>query len=209
MAELLVLSTSHLILLQQLLKMFNNGQWSFDVSALMVLIGEAEESKYRLMERSLLECLSPAPVAGLQCYIRSYKWLFDYSKLTYISPLGCKSAPLRNMRLAKAIEAENLLDDSKTIVYRIPPSSDTRRWTSCRIMMAAWLVVSWAVFLGLLLLLFQLSVVTWIGQTDCICLCAWSILLRLIENSCVRPRPNTSQISRTADPECRLYPWKA
>jgi hypothetical protein len=55
MAEVLSASAPHLVVLQQLLKMVNsNSGWSFDVSALMVLIGEAEESKYRLMERSPL-----------------------------------------------------------------------------------------------------------------------------------------------------------
>jgi hypothetical protein len=202
MAEILSASAPHLVVLQQLLKMVtSNSGWSFDVSALMVLIGEAEESKYRLMERSLLECLSPAPVVGLQCYLRSYGWLLDCSNLTYSSPLGCKSAPLRNMRLANAIQSERLLDDSKTIVYQIPVGSDTRRWKSCRIVIVAWFVVSWILFLGILLVIFQVPSVTWISKTDCICFCAWSIFLRLVEHDRVRPQPNISQVSRANDPD--------
>ena len=39
--------------------------WSFDVSSLMILVGEAEEQKYRLAGRLFLESLVAAPVSGL------------------------------------------------------------------------------------------------------------------------------------------------
>jgi hypothetical protein len=77
--------------------------WSFDLSSFMVLVGEDEESNYRLMRRSIYELLSAAPVAGLQSYLRSYSTITDKVGPTYISQLGGKSAPLRNMRLANTI----------------------------------------------------------------------------------------------------------
>jgi len=45
--------------------------WKFDVSSFMVLLGESEEFNYRLMRRSLPECMSAAPVAGIQSYLHS------------------------------------------------------------------------------------------------------------------------------------------
>ena len=85
--------------------------WAFDVSALMVLIGEQEELRYRLAGRSLAECFVAAPVAGIQSYLRSYEILLDQSPTKYFSPYGCNSAPLRNMKLDNAIRQKGLLKD--------------------------------------------------------------------------------------------------
>jgi hypothetical protein len=39
--------------------------WNFDVSSFIVLVSEAKEFNYRLMQRSLLEYFTAAPIAGL------------------------------------------------------------------------------------------------------------------------------------------------
>lgn len=175
--------------------------WSFDVSALMILIGETEEATYRAAERSIWECLTPIPIAGLQCYLRSYKWLLETSNFQYYSPYGCKSAPLRNQRLANALRTEKLLEDGKITVYRIPATSNRRNGGSWNFLLLTWFVLSWILFIVVLLLLFWTLRATWIGQANCICLCSWSVMLRLIEFHCVRPRPYKSQITKPTDPD--------
>ncbi|KAK7961690.1 uncharacterized protein PG986_002515 [Apiospora aurea] len=85
--------------------------WMFDVSALMVLISENEELKYRLSGRNLLQAICAAPVSGIQTYLKSYDVLLEPSSYTYFSPYGGKSAPLRNLALENAIKGA---DCSKT-----------------------------------------------------------------------------------------------
>jgi len=180
--------------------MGNSGSsWSFDVSALMVLIGETEEFKYRLMQRSLLECLSPCPVVGLQSYVHSYSWLLDPSDLVSYSPYGCREAPLWNMRLAKMISIEKLLDDTALNVYKIPTPSSKHYWAKSDILLGLWWAMSWMTYIGLVVLLFEGPGMTWIGQSTCIGLPLWSIILRVCEFSCLFPRPNNKHVSRPTD----------
>lgn len=162
--------------------------WSFDVSALMVLIGETEESRYRLMSHSLLECLSPCPVSGLQCYLRSYEWLSSQSDMTYFSPYGCKFAALRNMRLAYSIRKQGLLDAGKINTYQIRTSKRNDLCTSYRVIFLVWVMVSWGLFLSILCLLVYLPHVTWIGWVNCLCFSSWSMALRLFEKFSIYPR---------------------
>lgn len=85
----------------------------FDASALMVLISENEELKYRLSGRNLLQALCAAPVAGIQTYLKSYDVLLEPISYTYFSPYGGKSAPLRNLASENAIKRGRLLEDGK------------------------------------------------------------------------------------------------
>ena len=83
----------------------------------MALLGEQEEINLRLMRRSIFECLSAAPVAGLGSYLRSSYELADATGLSYISPYGGKKAPLRNMRTARLIADQRLLKDGHARIY--------------------------------------------------------------------------------------------
>jgi len=157
--------------------------WAFDVSALMVLIGEPEELRYRLAGRSLLECLVAAPAAGLQSYLKSYEVLLDHSHATYFSPYGCKTAPLRNMKLDNAIRHEGLLEDRNFNIYRIsssktPGSRGKQTWTW---ILALWTAFTWLVFLAILLSCSIFSRATWIGFSSCVTFTGWSLVLRLVE----------------------------
>lgn len=162
--------------------------WSFDVSSLMVLIGEEEELKYRLSRRTWLECIAATPVVGLQNYVRSYDLLLETGPLTYFSPYGCKSAPLRNTQLTNSIRVRGLLDDGRYTVYKIPPNPNP----SClgignSIPLLAWIIATWIFLGGLIAFLVLVPDRTWVGITSCASLTGWSIFLRLVEFANVQP----------------------
>ncbi|KAF2281165.1 uncharacterized protein EI97DRAFT_463542 [Westerdykella ornata] len=167
-------------------------RWAFDVTSLMVLIGEDEERKYRLSQRSLLEALAAAPVIGLQNYIRSYEFLLDGSSREYFTPYGCKTAPLRNPRLDAVISLQGLLDDGKYGVYRIRHSSETSARRRGQLAMILWVSTTWIcsglifAFLGLI------QSATWIGLVNCAALLLWSMILRTVEHYQIKP----SNVSR-------------
>ena len=140
----------------------------------MVLVGEDEESNYRLMRRSIYELLSAAPVAGLQSYLRSYSTITDKVGPTYISQLGGKSAPLRNMRLANTINSCNLLRDSKYSIYRIPASQHTKNDLS-DVRSLLWMLATWVIVAGIIATLVIVPDASWIGISNCVMLPAWSI----------------------------------
>lgn len=177
--------------------------WTFDVSSLMVLIGENEESNYRLSRRSLLQCISMVPVVGLQNYIRPYDLLLEPGTLNYFSPYGCKSAPLRNIRLTNAIRHNQLLRDQRYTVYRIPnktnpqsaASKASARWYS--LCLAAWVMFTWILFGGLLVFIILDPDTTWIGSATCGAFTGWSIILRLIERMNIEP----GEIPKVTDPD--------
>jgi hypothetical protein len=183
---------------------FRPISWSFDVSSLMILVGEDEEMNYRLSQRSLLECAAAAPVIGLQTYIRSYTLLHEINgSETYFSPYGCKAAPLRNPRLKNAIEVHKLLEDGRYSAYKIPTSSNRRHrdghLTACHIVMWLWFLFTW-IFFGSILALLLLKESTWIGFANSSILSGWSIIVRLIEYHRVRPAPG-SATTRPDDPD--------
>jgi hypothetical protein len=159
-------------------------QWSFDVSSFMVLVGEAEEFSYRLMQRSLLECLTAAPVAGLQSYIRSNYSLLETTGFLYFSPRGCTTAPLRNMRLTQSISRHRLLRDGACKVYQIPAVRKTRSKINRSSIVA---VVSWLVFVAIMAFTCLIGDMSWIGYSACSGLTAWSIIVRLAERYCLEP----------------------
>lgn len=107
-----------------------NGGWSFDIGSFMILVGEQQEFDYRLMHRCILECLNAAPVAGLQSYLRSFATLRDAQGPNYISPYGCKTAPLRNARLAQTLNSKHLLEDGRCTVYKVAAGSNESRSTT-------------------------------------------------------------------------------
>ncbi|KAH7086803.1 hypothetical protein FB567DRAFT_526268 [Paraphoma chrysanthemicola] len=157
--------------------------WTFDVSSLIVLISEEEERNYRLSRRSLLQCLTAAPVVGLQNYVRSYDLLLEPSKETYFSPYGVKSAPLRNIRLANALKHDKLLEDQKYTVLRIPTSrtSQDRASQKSRMLIALWTGATWLLFAGLLVAIYKTPGTTWVSYATCAAFTGWSIILRLVE----------------------------
>jgi hypothetical protein len=163
--------------------------WTFDVSSLIVLISEDEERNYRLSRRSLLQCLTAAPVVGLQNYVRSYDLLLDPSKESYFSPYGVKSAPLRNIRLANALKHEKILEDQKYTVLRIPDNRTVqdRASSKFRMLIALWTGVTWLFFAGLLLAIYKIPGTTWVSYATCAAFTGWSIVLRLVEYANVIP----------------------
>lgn len=165
--------------------------WTFDVSSLIVLISEDEERNYRLSRRSLLQCLTAAPVVGLQNYVRSYDLLLEPSTETYFSPYGVKSAPLRNIRLANALKHNKLLEDKRYTVLSIPA---TRREQDCtsrsaEILIACWTGTTWLLIAGLLVAIHEVPGTTWVSYATCAAFTGWSVILRLIEYVNVVPAP--------------------
>ena len=168
-----------------LVRMKNQSSaWSFDVSSFMVLVGEAEEFNYRLMRRSLFECLTTAPVAGLQSYIRSNYALLETTGPSYFSPRGCTTAPLRNTRLMQSISRQKLLRDGACKVYQIPVIGKTRSKVN-RSCIAA--VASWFIFAAIMTFTSMIGDTSWIGYSACTGLTAWSIIVRLAERYCLNP----------------------
>lgn len=178
--------------------MFSNNDtlWNFDISAFMVLIGGEQESNYRCMQRSLFECLCPAPVAGLQTYVQGYEHLYDLSTLQYFSPSGGKSAPLRNLKLASAFRQQALLRDGQCRYYRIPSSQSpsvsvtTSTYIIPRILstlrMRLWSVATWAFATAIIFFLAFMGDTSWIGYSTFAIFSGWSIIVRSIEYYCIR-----------------------
>ncbi|RDW67577.1 hypothetical protein BP6252_08973 [Coleophoma cylindrospora] len=177
----------------------NSKNWVFDVSALMVLISEDEELKYRLSGRSKIEALCAAPVAGLQTYLKSYEILLQTTSYSYFSPYGCKTASLRNMTLDNAIKKAGLLEDGKCTYFQIPQSSSKSKSISSQWI---WVTFTW-LCMGELLVLCQLGPgTTWIGLTNCVVITGWSAFLRIIERIMVRPASgNESLVTRPDRPD--------
>ncbi|KAK6081238.1 hypothetical protein SCUP234_04891 [Seiridium cupressi] len=173
--------------------------WTFDVSALMVLISESEELKYRLAGRNLMEALCAAPVAGIQTYLRSYDILLEPSSYSYFSPYGCKSAPLRNLALDNAIKKGGLFENGKCTYLKIPHH---HRGSQTELLKLAWAAFTWACMIGLFVTCQLAPNISWIGLTNCLVYAVWSILLRVIEFVLVRPAPETeSSITRPDAPD--------
>lgn len=160
-------------------------EWNFDVSSLMVLLGEPEEKRYRLAGRSLAEVLVAAPGAGIQCYLKSYDVHREMSDLSYFSPYGCKVAPLRNMKLDNLIRQQGLLEDGRYTTFRVRPrKKSTFPW-----LLALWVGFTWLTFLSILASFALYARTTWIGLSTCIIFTTWSILVRLIEYRMASPPP--------------------
>ncbi|PMD65186.1 uncharacterized protein K444DRAFT_660310 [Hyaloscypha bicolor E] len=162
----------------------NTNVWTFDLSSFMVLLSEDEELNYRLMRRSIYEILCTAPAAGLQSYLRSYSVAIEKVGPIYISQLGRKSAPLRNLRLANTIASYNLLCDSRYSVYQIPALQDTRNNLK-DIRSLSWMLATWIITAAIITLLAILPDTSWVGIVNCAVLPGWSIALRIIESQCI------------------------
>lgn len=155
----------------------------------MVLVGEQEELRNRLAVRSLAECLVAAPAAGLQSYLKSYEAFLDHSQKNYFSPYGCKTAPLRNMKLDNAIRQEGLLKDGNYTTFRTLLANNKPRWRAFHVWaMVLWVGFTWLAFIGLLLACAVSNKTTWIGTSSCVIFTGWSIALRLIEYCMVHQR---------------------
>lgn len=167
-----------------------DNNWNFDVSSLIVLIGEEQELKHRLSERSFVQCISAAPIVGLQNYIRSYDLLLDPGTLTYYSPYGCDAAPLCNFQLENAIRSNRLLKDGNFSIYQIPRSNKkSHQALKYETVSTAWTVLTWLYFGGVIAFTILAPSTTWIGVSNVAVLTAWSVVMRLIEYVNMQPAP--------------------
>jgi hypothetical protein len=162
--------------------------WLFDVTSLMILVGDAKESTFRSTRNTYLEVLVAAPVAGIQSYLKDYEALPDVNAIYYYSPYGGKSAPLRNMKLEHCIKHFRLLENGKYTVYKTRPQAEQRDWFRNRygLILSLWLVFTWVSFGGIIAFwrLAPFGVLpkgTWIGIANIVTLSGWSIFVRFIE----------------------------
>ncbi|KAF2181538.1 hypothetical protein K469DRAFT_692010 [Zopfia rhizophila CBS 207.26] len=170
--------------------------WVFDVSSLMILIGEAEESRFRSSRLTLLETLVAAPVAGIQSYLKTYDGVSDFNRLTYLSPYGCKRAPLRNMKLDNTIRHLRLLDNGKYTTFLIKDGNSAHghvHRSKYKSILPLWLIFTWLYFEALIVFwrlapFRALPSGTWVGITNVGALTGWSILVRAIELVMIRQR---------------------
>ncbi|KAI6772980.1 hypothetical protein HG530_003938 [Fusarium avenaceum] len=160
--------------------------WAFDVSALMILISETDEQEYRLAGRSLIEAFAAAPVSGVQNYLRSYDMLLNHSHLSYFSPYGCKTAPLRNMKLHNLIVQKSLLKDHKFTLLKVPSRKPARSFV-VEARLWGWVIFTWVAFLSTLVGFITSGKITRIGLVSCSGLVLWSIILRTIEHFNIQP----------------------
>ena len=151
----------------------------------MILVGDQQETSYRLMQRCVLECLTAAPVAGLQSYMRPFASLAEIRGPDYISPFGCKTAPLRNMRLSQTITSKDMIPDGRCTVYQITGGNHSQQRTTRFIWLLLWVSTSWLVFGAIIASVYLSHRTTWIGTSSCASLTVLSIFIRLVENRCL------------------------
>ena len=157
--------------------------WMFDVTSLMILLGENEENAFRSARDTHLETLVAAPVAGILSYLKFYDGVPGTSRPIYLSPYGCKSAPLRNLKLENAIRKHRMLENGKYNTWEIQSRQKHRKLDMIRFL---WLVLTW-LWLGCLLFVWHIAPFgvlpggTWVGITNTIVLSGWSVIVRTIE----------------------------
>jgi hypothetical protein len=168
-----------------------NSPWSFDVSSFLVLLGENEEVKFRHMRRSSLECFNPAPVAGLQSYLKKPDDILNSTGLEYASPYGCKKAPLRNMKLHHCLGSKGLLSDGVYTVASIPHRTKAHRavkdaclrdFNTLLLSISCWLSIA-----GIIIFLCLYNPTSWIGIAGCTILSIHSIILKVSERIYSQP----------------------
>ncbi|KAF3936045.1 hypothetical protein ABW20_dc0101296 [Dactylellina cionopaga] len=162
----------------------NTTDWKFDVSSFMVLVGENEEYRYRAMRRSVLECFAAAPIAGIQSYLHSTASLAEGTGLTYFSPSGMKSAPIRNMRLEHSINQKSLLRDGNCYIYEIPSEPLPRSYLP-RLGTVLWVVFTWMALAGIFVGLILNQGLTWVGYANVFGFVGFSIFARLLDRYCM------------------------
>lgn len=167
--------------------------WNFDVSSLMVLVGETEEQKYREAGRSVIEAFAATPVAGAQTYLRSYEFLDGQGGVQYFSPYGMKWAPLRNTKLENAIHKTRLLEDGNFTHLKIASRSDMARPVPSRQRIFTWLWVAftWLSFAAIISFCVYAPQTTWVSLVTCITYTGWSVVLRLVECFVLAPATHT------------------
>ncbi|KAL9109506.1 MAG: hypothetical protein Q9227_005841 [Pyrenula ochraceoflavens] len=174
-------------------------EWQFDVSSFMILLGETEEQNYRMMRRTFTESIAAAPVAGLQNYLRSNYALYEATGMTYLSPFGGKSAPLRNMRTSRTISHLKLLKHSGCTVYRIKRREDKAGLSQIHWQTQAWVLTTWICFAAIMSVLCYVKTSTWIGISACAVFTGWSIVLRLLEREFIETSKNKPSQSKKSD----------
>ncbi|KXX80780.1 hypothetical protein MMYC01_203948 [Madurella mycetomatis] len=167
--------------------------WNFDVSSLMVLVGETEEQKYREAGRSVIEAFAATPVAGAQTYLKSYEFLGGQGGVQYFSPYGMKWAPLRNPKLENAIHKTRLLEDGNFTHLRIASRCSMGRQAPNRQLILTWLWVAftWLSFAAIISFCVYAPHTTWVSLVTCITYTGWSVILRLVECFVLVPASHT------------------
>ena len=164
--------------------------WSFDIGALMVLLGDQEETNYRIMHRSVIECWAGAPVAGIQTYLRSFSQLIDADGPEMISPYGCTRKPLRNARLQQAIKSSKLHMNGLCRVFGVRQTATKDGVYKVRsgrlsLYLAIWIVCTWIFYAAILASIYVSKRMTWIGTSNCLSLTFLSIAIRVAETLCL------------------------
>ena len=161
--------------------------WSFDVGSLLDLLGEQEEVNYRLMNRSLYQCLAAVPVAGLQSYMRSHKNIIHHNAsvpLVYRSPYGCKTADLTDYKLHHIIAVRELLDDSKVLIYHVSGDGHENRLGSPCLKLMSWIILS-RIVSGLILwwtaVFVSRGLCSWVRMSNCVVHVASSTAVQSID----------------------------
>ena len=180
-----------------------NNSWSFDIGSFMVLVGDSQETEYRLMQRCILECFTAAPVSGLQSYTRPLSTLTDVNGREYISVYGGKKAPLRNMRLSQTLATKDLLKDGRCLIYRISPHGTERRSQRLFICLVLWILCSWMIFCCIIASVWMSKMTTWIGVSSCVSLTLLSTIIRLVENRSLEITP--TQPTAPEEPDAVIF----
>ena len=163
------------------------SNWSFDVGSFLDLLGVQEEVNYRLMNRSLYQCLAAVLVVGLQSYMHSHKNVIHHNAsaaLVYRSPYGCKTADLTDYKLHHVIAVRELLDDSKVLIYRVSGDGHKNRLGSPCLKLVSWITLS-RIVSGLILwwtaVFVSKGLCSWIRMFNCVVHVAWSIVVQSID----------------------------
>ncbi len=181
-------------------------EWVFDIGSLMVLVGEAEEQRFRSSRRTFVEAFVAAPVAGIQNYLKSFQDVSGTTNLEYFSPYGRKRAPLRNIALWNIIRVKQLLHDGKFTTFDIKPKSKHDDHSKEMMLpVGIWAALTWLCFGGLMVLCRRVEEPTWIGVSNCVVLTAWSILIRVIELCMIKKKEDgkETQGAEKKDQNCR------
>ena len=154
----------------------------------MVLVGDQQETDYRMMQRSTIECLATAPVAGMQSYLRSFSQLTDANGPELLNPYGCTRKPLRNMKLWHTIKTRRLLESGKCKVFRVPRLSKDGQEVQYRkipVWLAGRTACTWLLCCVIVTSVYLSEETTWIGTSSSISIIIGSIAIRIAENCCL------------------------
>ena len=175
----------------------------------MILIGEQQETDYRLMRRSMAECLAAAPVAGIQSYLLSFSRLVDAKGPESINPYGCTRKYLRNTRLLNTINATRIQTNGRCEVFNIHRDAREGFNIHSRITYlyhVLWVICTWIFYGAIVALVYKSKGMTWIGISNCMTMTAFSILIRIAENRCLEVKATAHYNLNASDAAILLGP---